>query len=88
MTTRFFGELHRVETSVYWAVYSKTISFASYRLIAKPARANMFPLEAALLAESHSLWPTTLIKHGHSPPHLPSTLLCHHRKGHALFVTI
>lgn len=66
----------------------QSLFFASYRLTTWPARANMFPLEAAVPAEIHCLWLTTLIKHGHSPFHLPATFimlpwkrscpLCHH----------
>lgn len=64
------------QTSVLCCAFNNTVSFfASYRLTTWPARANIFPLEAALLAESHCLWLTTLIKHGHSLFHLPATFI-------------
>lgn len=67
--TVLFRELYGLyaSTSVLYCAFNNTVLFASYRLTTRPARANILPLEAALLVESHCLWPTTLIKHGHSP---------------------
>lgn len=77
--------MHCKKISLLYCAFNNTVLFAPYRLTTRPARENTFPLEAALLPESHCLWLTMPIKHGHSQISFPPSP--HHYYGHVLLGT-
>lgn len=70
-TIDFFFFFLKLSGTVLYYAFNNSVLFSSHRPTTRPARANMQPLELALLVESHCSSLTTLIKHGDSPFSFP-----------------